>query len=137
MPSMNSDLESRSGDLDSVVGEAVQRAFVDAAGLRAAESLSRIHRATGIRFALWSFVVVCVCSLVPAVATWMLMPSRAQVTEARQNLEQLSVGVARLSREGGRIDLRRCGEANRLCVRVDRKAPFYGENSDYAVLKGY
>ena len=39
--------------------------------------------------------------------------------------------------EGGRIDLRHCGEANRLCVRVERKAPFYGENSDYAVLKGY
>jgi hypothetical protein len=67
----------------------------------------------------------------------MLMPSRAQLIQARQSLDQLSVGIARLSREGGRIDLRRCGEANRLCARVDRKAPFYGEESDYAVLKGY
>ena len=130
-------LDARSRDLESVLGEAVQRAFADAAGFRAAERLSQVHRATGARFALWSFGIVGVCSLVPAVLAWMLMPSRAQLIQARQSLDQLSVGIARLSREGGRIDLRRCGEANRLCARVDRKAPFYGEESDYAVLKGY
>jgi hypothetical protein len=130
-------LDTRSRDLDSTMGEAVQRAFMDAAGLRAAEKLSQIHRATGMRFALWSFGIVSACSLVPTVLTWMLMPSRAQVTQARQSLDQLSAGIARLSREGGRIDLRHCGEANRLCVRIDRKTPFYGENADYAVVKGY
>jgi hypothetical protein len=130
-------LDARSRDLDSVLGEAVQRAFTDAAGLRAAEKLSQVHRATGMRFALWSFGVVSACSLVPTVLTWMLMPSRAQLTQARQSLDHLSAGIARISREGGRIELRHCGEANRLCVRVDRKAPFYGEDSDYAVLKGY
>jgi hypothetical protein len=130
-------LDTRSRDFDSAMGEAVQRAFMDAAGLRAAEKLSQIHRATGMRFALWSFGIVSACSLVPTVLTWMLMPSRPQLTQARQSLDQLSAGIARLSREGGRIDLRHCGEANRLCVRVDRKAPFYGESADYAVIKGY
>jgi hypothetical protein len=130
-------LDTRSRDLDSTLDEAVQRAFMAAAGVRAAEKLSQIHRATGVRFALWSFAVVSACSLVPTVLTWMLMPSRAQMIQARQSLDQLTAGIARLSREGGRIDLHHCGEANRLCVRVDRKAPFYGDNSDYAVLKGY
>jgi hypothetical protein len=130
-------LDARSRDLDSTLGEAVQRAFMDAAGLRAAERLSQVHRATGVRFALWSFGVVSACSLVPTILTWMLMPSRAQLTQARQSLDELSAGIARVSREGGRIELRHCGEANRLCARIDRKAPFYGENSDYAVLKGY
>ena len=130
-------LDTRSRDFDSAMGEAVQRAFMDAAGLRAAEKLSQIHRATGMRFALWSFGIVSACSLVPTVLTWMLMPSRSQLMQARQSLDQLSAGIARLSREGGRIDLRHCGEANRLCVRVDRKAPFYGEGADYAVIKGY
>jgi len=130
-------LDTRSRDLDSAMGEAVQRAFMDAAGMRAAEKLSQIHRATGMRFALWSFGIVSACSLVPTVLTWMLMPSRAQMTQARQSLDQLSAGIARLSREGGRMDLRHCGEANRLCVRVDRKTPFYGESADYAVVKGY
>jgi len=130
-------LDSRSRDLDSALGEAVQRAFMEAAGLRAAEKLSQVHRATGLRFALWAFGVVSACSLVPTALTWALMPSRAQLLEARQGLEQLKSGAAQLAREGGRIELRRCGETNRLCVRVDRKSPFYGENADYAVLKGY
>jgi hypothetical protein len=130
-------LDTRSRDLDSVLGEAVQRAFTEAAGLRAAEKLSQVHRATGLRFARWAFTVVSVCALVPTILTWMLMPSRAQLQQARQNLDQLSAGAAQLSRQGGRIELRHCGEAQRLCVRVDRKSPFYGENADFMVLKGY
>lgn len=139
---MKSDLVSESGlgsgrDLDTAVGEAVHRAFLDAAGMRAADQLSLVHRATGMRFARWSFGVVSLCALVPTVLTWMLMPSREQLIQARQTLDQLSTGVAQLSREGGRIELRHCGTEQRLCVRVDRKAPLYGENADFMVLKGY
>jgi hypothetical protein len=130
-------LDSRARDLDSTLGEAVQRAFMDAAGLRAAEKLTQVHRASGIHFARWSFAIVSACALVPTALSWMLMPSRTQLLQARQTADQLSAQVALLSREGGRIDLRHCGEASRLCVRVDRKSPFYGENADYMVLKGY
>ena len=130
-------LDSRSRDFDTTVGEAVQRALADSAGIRAAEKLSQVHRATGMRFARWSFGVVSACALVPALLSWALLPSRAQVLQSRQALEQLNAGVAQLARQGGRIDLRRCGAAQRLCVRVDRKSPLYGENADYMVLKGY
>jgi hypothetical protein len=130
-------LESRARDLESTLGEAVQRAFMDAAGLRAAEKLSQVHRATGIRFARWSLGIVSACALVPTILSWMLMPSPAQVLQARQTLEQLSDRVSQLSREGGRMDLRHCGAANRLCVRVDRKLPFYGDSADFMVVKGY
>jgi hypothetical protein len=130
-------LDSRSRELDTTLGDTVQRAFMDAAGLRAAQTLSQVHRATGVRFARWSFGVVSACALVPTLMTWILMPSRGQVIQARQTFDQLSAAVAQLSREGGRIDLRHCGAANRLCVRVDRKSPFYGESADYMVLKGY
>lgn len=130
-------LDSRSRDLDSTVGEAVQRALADAAGIRAAEKLSQVHRATGMRLARWSFGVVSACALVPTILSWALLPSRAQVLQSRQTLEQLNAGVAQLTRQGGRIELQRCGAAQRLCVRVDRKSPFYGENADYIVLKGY
>jgi hypothetical protein len=130
-------LDSRARDFDSTLGEAVQRALADAAGIRAAETLSQVHRGTALRFARWCFGVVSACALVPTLISWALLPSRAQLLQARQSLEQLSSGVAQLSRQGGRIELRHCGDANRLCVRVDRKAPFYGENADYMVLKGY
>jgi hypothetical protein len=134
---MLASLDSRARDLDSTVGEAVQRAFMDAAGLRAAEKLTQVHRATGIHFARWSFAIVSACALVPAALSWLLMPSPTRLFQARQTADQLSARVALLSREGGRIDLRQCGEARRLCVRVDRKTPFYGENADYMILKGY
>jgi hypothetical protein len=134
---MLASLDSRARDLDSTLGEAVQRAFMDAAGLRAAEKLTEVHRATGLHFARWSFAIVSACALVPAALSWLLMPSSTQLIQARRTAEQLSTQVALLSREGGRIDLRHCGETQRLCVRVDRKSPFYGENADYMVVKGY
>ena len=130
-------LDSRSRDFDATVGEAVHRAIIDAAGMRGAETLYEVHRATAVRFARWSFGVVSACALVPTVLSWALLPSRVQLLQARQTLEQLSAGVSLLSRQGGRIELRQCGAANRLCVRVDRKSPYYGEDADYMVLKGY
>ena len=134
---MLASLESRSRDLDASVGEAVQRALMQPAGLRAAEQLAQVHRASSVRLARWSFGVVSGCALVPALLSWMLMPSRTQLLQARQTFDQLSGAIAQLSREGGRIELRHCGVANRLCVRVDRKSPFYGESADFVVLKGY
>ena len=130
-------LDSRSRDFDTTLGDAVQRALAEAAGIRGAETLSQVHRATAMRFARWSFGIVSACALVPMALSWALLPSRAQLLQARQTLEQLSLGVAQLSQQGGRIELRHCGDANRLCVRVDRKSPLYGENADYMVLKGY
>ena len=67
-------LESRSRDFDATVGEAVQRALMDAAGLRAAEKLSQVHRATGVRFARWSLGIVSTCALVPAVLSLISNP---------------------------------------------------------------
>ncbi len=130
-------LEARSRDLDASMGEAVQRALMEPAGLRAIEALSQVHRATATRFARWSFGVVSLCALAPMSLSWILMPSRAQLLQARQTLDQLSAGAAQLSREGGRIELRHCGATNRLCVRIDRKSPFYGDSADFMVLKGY
>jgi hypothetical protein len=100
-------------------------------------SLESRSRAASVRLARWSFGVVSGCALVPALLSWMLMPSRTQLLQARLTLDQLSAAVAQLSREGGRIELRRCGAANRLCVRIDRKSPLYGESADFMVLKGY
>lgn len=130
-------LDARARELDSIVGEAVQRAFMDAAGMRAAQTLSQVHRATGLRFARWSFGIVSACALIPTVLSWMLMPSPAQVQQARQNLAQLSARVTQLTREGGRMDLRHCGAASRLCVRVERKSPAYGDSGDYMIVTGY
>jgi hypothetical protein len=77
------------------------------------------------------------CSGIPiALARWAL-PSSADIATLRARREELAASVAKLEQQGGRIDWRRCGEAKRLCVRVDRKAPSYGEKADYFVIEGY
>ncbi len=134
---MLASLESRSRELDASVEQAVQRALAQPAGLRATEKLAQMQRASTVRFARWSFGVVSGCALVPALLSWMLMPTRTQLLQARQTLDQLSAAVAQLAREGGHIELRHCGTANRLCVRIDRKSPFYGESGDFMVLRDY
>ena len=39
--------------------------------------------------------------------------------------------------EGGAVDLQHCGPQRRLCARMDRAAPRYGEAADYSSFKGY
>jgi hypothetical protein len=68
---------------------------------------------------------------------WWLLPSPNEITALRATRDDLASAVARLEQRGARVDLRRCGGTNRLCVRVDRKAPAYGEAGDYLVVKGY
>jgi hypothetical protein len=130
-------LETRSRDQDAAVGEAVQRAFLQPAGIHATEKLVQLHRASAVRFARWSFGVVSGCALVPALLSWMLMPSRSQLLQARHTYDELTAAIAQLSREGGRIEVKHCGAKNRLCVRVDRKSPLYGESGDFMVIEGY
>lgn len=40
------------------------------------------------------------------------------------------------AKAGGRAHLQKCGDAKRLCVRVEKKTP-YGQKGDYFVLSGY
>jgi hypothetical protein len=129
-------LDARSRDFDTSLETAIFRALMAPSGERAA-ALSQMHRAIAVRFAKWSFSVVSVCALAPAALSWILMPSRAQLLEARQTRDQLAAGVAELTQKGGRVELTHCGTTNRLCVRVDRKSPFYGPTADYIVVKGY
>jgi hypothetical protein len=70
-------------------------------------------------------------------AQWWLLPSQSELATLRSKRDELASNVARLEQRGGRIDLRRCGGTDRLCVRVDRKAPVYGEAADYFVIRGY
>ena len=77
------------------------------------------------------------CSAIPlSLACW-IIPSRSEIEALRARHDELVAKIANLEQRGGRIDLRRCGDGSRLCVRVDRKAPTYGEQSDYLIVRGY
>jgi hypothetical protein len=136
-------LKAHARDLDALVREEIQRTLLDelqtlsADSRHAAEALRILRRTAEARVALWSVAstVLCCCAVL-GLASWVL-PSRAEIAALRATRDQLAEQVARLEQRGGRIELRRCGDADRLCVRVDRKAPVYGEKADYLIVKGY
>jgi hypothetical protein len=136
-------LRSHMGGLDSIVRDEIRRTLVEEIQVlgdesrRAAESLRRLGRSANIRMALWSVGLTLVCSIVPMLTQWWFMPSQSELVSLRSKRDDLASNVARLEQRGGRIDLRRCGGTDRLCVRVDRAAPVYGEAGDYFVVKGY
>ncbi len=103
----------------------------------AGETLRALRHAADVRVTLWTLGMAALSCTVPmAVARW-LLPSRGEVAELSARRDELTANVARLTREGGQIELRHCGGNQRLCVRVDRKAPVYGEAGDFLVVKGY
>jgi hypothetical protein len=86
---------------------------------------------------VWSIGMTTLCSVIPlSLACW-IIPSRSEISALRARHDELATKIANLEQRGGRIDLRRCGDGARLCVRVDRKAPTYGEQSDYLIVRGY
>ncbi len=136
-------LRAHTRDLDAVVRDEIRRTLIEelqmlwAESKRTTEALQRIGRSATLRAGLWSIVITILCTGIPlAVARWTL-PSGPEIAALQARRDQLSASVATLERQGGRIDWRRCGEKARLCVRVDRKAPTYGEKSDYFVAAGY
>jgi hypothetical protein len=130
-------------DLATVVRDEVHRVLLEelqsltADSRRASDALHAVRRAAGLRVAIWSVGVTTLCSAIPlGLACWVI-PSRAEIAALRSRHDELAAKIAALEDRGGRVDLRRCGETARLCVRVDRKAPVYGEKSDYLILGGY
>lgn len=136
-------LRAQSQDLALVVRDELRRAVMVALqsladeNERAADALRSVQRVANVRVAVWSLSLAVLCSAVPlGLACW-IIPSRAQIRALSAQRAQLVEQIAVLEGQGARIDVRRCGEGARLCVRVDRMAPAYGEKSDYLVVKGY
>jgi hypothetical protein len=136
-------LKAATNELATVVREEVHRVLMEELHSlaedtkRASDALRAARRAANVRALLWSVGMTLLCSAIPlALALW-LIPSRAQIAALRARRDELAIQITNLEERGGRIDLRRCGDGGRLCVRVDRKAPIYGEQSDFLIVRGY
>ncbi len=103
----------------------------------ASDALRAMRRTANLRLALWSVGLTTLCSLIPVGITCWLLPSPAEIAALRAQDTTLRSNLATLEQRGARMDLRHCGEGNRLCVRIDRSAPTYGDKADYLVVKGY
>ena len=136
-------LKAIANDLAGVVRDEVRNVIVEelqslaADSKRASSALREVQRAANMRALVWGIGITTLCSAIPLLLTCWIIPSHSEIATLRAIHDELATKIASLEERGGRIDLRRCGAGARLCVRVDRKAPMYGEQSDYLIVRGY
>jgi hypothetical protein len=140
-------LRAHTHGLDAVVREEIRRTLVEELQTLvnetggAARALRALRHAANLRSAAWSVGIatlssaLALCMLFGAAHT--LLPSRSEIAALTMQRDNLAAAVARLERQGGRVDLRRCGDSQRYCVRIDRKAPAFGQHGDYLIVAGY
>ncbi|HWJ35418.1 MAG TPA: hypothetical protein VNR70_09125 [Steroidobacteraceae bacterium] len=136
-------LRAHTQDLDGVVREEIRRTLIDelqaltAESDRAARALRDMKHAVNVRCLLWNLGAAVLCTAIPSTIAHYALPSQSDIAAMRAQRDLLAQNVAHLERRGGRVEWRSCGDLARLCVRVDRGSPVYGENADYYVVKGY
>jgi hypothetical protein len=136
-------LEAHTRGLDTVVRDVIRRTLVsectalDAEIASAAAALQSLRRVASLRLASWSVAVMTAVAGALLLVLGRVLPSARELTAMRAQRDEMSRQIQQLYEAGARVDLRRCGNEARLCVRVDRSAPSYGSSGDYLVLKGY
>jgi hypothetical protein len=136
-------LEAHTKGLDAVVRDEIRQSFtVECVALdeeihKTTAALRSLQRSADRRIASWTVSILAIVgSGVMAIIEYAI-PSVKDIEKLRSERAALSIQIGRLTDAGGRLELRRCGEQARLCVKVDRSAPSYGDAADYLVVKGY
>ena len=135
-------LNEHTQGLEGVLRDQIRRALVDATKIAqadsqgAAEALQTVKRAAKARTAFWTLGVTAAAAAIALFVSWWILPTRTEIVALRTERDELAGNIAVLNQRGARADFRRCG-AGHICVRVDLKAPRYGNASDYLIVKGY
>lgn len=136
-------LRAHTEDLDGVVREEIRRTLIDELRALTAEidsaarALRGLRRGSALRGLVWNIGIVMLCTAIPGALLHWALPSASDIAALRTQRDALEQNLARLAQRGAKADWRSCGEAARLCIHVDRKAPVYGEKADYYIVKGY
>jgi hypothetical protein len=136
-------LKAHVGELQGIAREEIRATLLEelhALGedsRRAAETLRRLRHVADVRVALWTLGMAALACAAPLGIAWWVLPSRSEVSALGARRDALAAEIAHLDAQGARIELRHCGSAQRLCVRVDRKAGLFGDSGDFLVVKGY
>lgn len=136
-------LQAHVRDLDAVVRDEIRRTLLEELQAVSVESqaavraLSRASWHAHGRMLATGAVLVLMATAIPAGLLGWLVPSPAEIAALRSQRTDLEAALLRLRQQGALIEWRRCGEDQRLCVRVDRSAPAFGEQADYRVARGY
>jgi hypothetical protein len=135
-------LKQHTQGLDAVVRDQMRHVLVEelkAVQVETQGAVTALHslkRAANARVTFWTLGVTAIALGVALFVAWWVLPTPAEIVALRAERDALASNIAVLNQRGARADVRRCGTGH-LCVRVDLKAPRYGESSDYLVIKGY
>jgi hypothetical protein len=136
-------LQAHTRDLDEIVRDTIRRTLIEelealtAESRRAATALQSLGRLAISRAATWGFGLTALCSAIPGAVLWWSLPSGPEIAALRAQRDELTTGIARLQAAGGQIEWRRCGATLRLCVRIERAEPAYGDHADFLIVKGH
>jgi hypothetical protein len=136
-------LRGHTRELDAVVREAIRTTLVQELQelnqemVRAAAAMRKVSRQANLRATLLGLAPALLCTLLSLGAARWLLPSESSLAILRAQESKLTANVEALAQRGGRVAWRQCGERLRLCVRIDRSAPAYGQHAEYVVLDGY
>ena len=119
------------------VGRSAAESFdgLSAETTEAAAALRRLRRAADGRLLAWSAAATVLSAAMTLGAMHMLLPSRRQIDALRARRARFAADIRRLREYGGSVELRRCGSAGKLCVRVDRTGPAYGPHGEFLLVK--
>ncbi|TLY87838.1 MAG: hypothetical protein E6K35_03755 [Gammaproteobacteria bacterium] len=135
-------LKEHTQGLDAVVRDQIRHVLVEELKAVRAETqgavvaLQALKRAANARGTFWTLGATAIAAAIALFVAWRVLPTPAEITALRTERDTLASNIAALNQRGARADLRRCGTGH-LCVRVDLKAPRYGESYDYLVISGY
>jgi hypothetical protein len=135
-------LRAHTQDLDDVVRDEIRRTLIEelrsltAESDRATRALREMKRTVQMRGAMWNIGIVLLCAAIPSIIAHWALPSMSDIAALRARRDALVQNINQLEQRGGKADWRSCGDSRQLCVRIDRKAPIYGEKADYYVVKG-
>jgi hypothetical protein len=136
-------LQAHVRDLDAVVRDEIRRTLleelqaVSTESQAAAQALHRAGRYAYGRLLAVGLGVVLLATAIPLGLFAWIVPSQAEITALRSQRADLEAAILHLRQQGAQIEWRRCGDELRLCVRIDRKAPAFGEQADYRIARGY
>ena len=136
-------LRAHTQDLDAVVRDEIRRTLSEeltaltVESERVARALRKMYRAAGMRGLCWNLSIAVFCTVIPCAIVRAVLPSESAVAALRAQRDLLAESITQLEQRGGKVEWRKCGDFARLCIRVDRKAPLYGDASDYVIVKGY
>jgi hypothetical protein len=134
-------LKEHTQGLDGVVRDQIRHVLVEELKTVRAETqgavtaLQALKHAANARVTFWTLGVTAIALGVALFVAWWVLPTPAEIAALRTERDALASNIAILNERGARADVRRCGSGH-LCVRVDLKAPRYGESSDYLVIRG-